>query len=232
MKKFISTLAMLSIFISFMTTNSYCFQSPIPKSKVAYITFDDGPNKYTPKILDLLKKYDMKATFFLLEDRINTYPDIVKRILNEGHSIGLHGQSHEKTVFYANNSSALNEMNSTNHTLKDLIGYNIKLVRVPYGSKPHLTEIQYNSLINYGYKVWDWNIDSTDTHKGCTTSSIVSNTLKELNNYHTPIILFHDKQITVKSLPYILCHLKENNFDCKPINQNQPSMNWWNKALY
>ena len=123
-------------------------------------------------------------------------------------------------------------MNSTNPTLKDLIGYNIKLVRVPYGSKPHLTAIQYNSLINYGYKVWDWNIDSTDTHKGCTTSSIVSNTLKELNNYHTPIILFHDKQITVKSLPYILCHLKENNFDCKPINQDQPSMNWWNKALY
>ncbi len=139
MKKFISTLVMLSIFISFMTTNSYCFQSPISKSKVAYITFDDGPNKYTPKILDLLKKYDMKATFFLLEDRINAYPEIVKRILNEGHSIGLHGQSHEKTVFYANNSSALNEMNSTNHTLKDLIGYNIKLVRVPYGSKPRLT---------------------------------------------------------------------------------------------
>lgn len=232
MKKFISTLVLLSIFFSILTINVFCLESSNANNKIAYITFDDGPNKNTSKILDILKEYNMKATFFLLEDRINTYPEIVKRMLSEGHSIGLHGQSHEKTVFYANDYSALNEMNNTNHTLKHLFGCNIKLIRVPYGSKPHLTKAQYNSLVNNGYRVWDWNIDSTDTHKGANVTSIVSNTLKDLNNYSTPIILFHDKQVTVESLPYILSNLKENNFSCIPIDQDQLPMNWWNKAVY
>ncbi|MEG2983329.1 MAG: polysaccharide deacetylase family protein [Peptostreptococcaceae bacterium] len=232
MKKFISTIVILSIFISFTTTIAYCLQNPEFTGKTIYLTFDDGPNKNTTEILDLLKKYNMKATFFLLEDRINAYPEIVMRIFNEGHSIGLHGQSHEKTVFYASNSSALSEINNTNHTLKELIGCDIKLVRVPYGSKPHLTETQYNSLVNYGYKVWDWNIDSTDTCKNTNVNSIISNTLSNLSLSKSSVILFHDKQITVKALPNILTHLQSNGYECKSINKNQTPMNWWNKSFY
>lgn len=230
MKKFLSILITSFIFISFNSYNSYCFYK-IPPNKNIYITFDDGPNKNTNEILDLLKKYDMKATFFVLEDRVKTYPHIIKRMISEGHSIGIHGQSHEKEVFYSSDSSALNEVNNTKQTLKEISNYDTKLVRVPYGSKPLLTKPQYNNLIDAGYNLWDWSIDSTDTHKNATVSSITSNTINALNEYKNCVVLFHDKKITVKSLPKILEYIKNNNYTPKPIAQNQHPMNWWNKSF-
>lgn len=231
MKKITSLLIILTIFLSCFKINAYCLQISKFENKSVYITFDDGPNSNTPKILDLLNKYDMKATFFLLESKINLYPEIVTRILNEGHSVGLHGQSHEKSVFYANDTSVLNEINSTRNTLLDKFGYNTKLVRVPYGSKPHLTNTQYSSLINSGYKIWDWNIDSTDTYQDANASSIVDNTLSKLNKNGNSIILFHEKQITVSSLSTILAYIKNNNYESKIITQDQVPMNWWNRNL-
>lgn len=232
MKKFISVLIISSIFMSFISINSHCMDNSKSYRKTAYITFDDGPNKNTPEILDLLNKYNMKATFFVLEDRITLYPDVVNRILREGHSIGLHGQSHEKTVFYSSQSSALNEINNTRHTLKELTGYDTKLVRVPYGSKPYLTKNQYDSLVNSGYNLWDWSIDSTDTHENATVSSIASNTVNTLEESGNCVILFHDKQTTAKALSRVLAYLKDNNYEIKVIDQNQSPMNWWNRNFY
>lgn len=231
MKKITSLLILLAIFISCLKVNAYCLQISKTENKTVYITFDDGPNSNTTKILDLLNKYDMKATFFLLENKINLYPEVVTRILNEGHSIGLHGQSHEKAVFYANDNSVLSEISNTKNTLLDKFGYDTKLVRVPYGSKPHLTKAQYSSLINSGYKIWDWNIDSTDTYQNANVSSIVNNTLDKLNQYENSVILFHEKQITVSSLPTILDYIKNNNYESKIISENQVPMNWWNRNL-
>ncbi|WP_195948069.1 polysaccharide deacetylase family protein [Paraclostridium bifermentans] len=232
MKKILSVLITSFVFVSFISINSHCLENTQVDKKTAYITFDDGPNKNTPEILDLLSKYNMKATFFVLEDRITLHPDIVNRMLKEGHSIGLHGQSHEKAVFYSSGSSALNEINNTRHTLKDLTGYDTKLVRVPYGSKPYLTKNQYDSLVNSGYNLWDWSIDSTDTHKNATVSSIVSNTKNYLSESGNSVILFHDKQTTVKALPSVLEYLKNNNYEIKVIDQNQTPMNWWNRNFY
>lgn len=232
MKKFISVLIISSIFVSFISINSHCLDNSKNYRKTAYITFDDGPNKNTPEILDLLNKYNMKATFFVLEDRITLYPDVVNRMLKEGHSVGLHGQSHEKAVFYSSQSSALNEINNTRHTLKELTGYDTKLVRVPYGSKPYLTKNQYDSLVNSGYNLWDWSIDSTDTHENATVSSIASNTVNTLKESGNCVILFHDKQTTAKALSSVLEYLKDNNYEIKVIDQNQSPMNWWNRNFY
>ena len=232
MKKFSSLLITLILFFSIFKVNGLCYEVKDSDKnfdkKVVYITFDDGPNITTPKILDLLSKYDMKATFFLLENKIKSNPDIVKRILSEGHSIGLHGKTHEKKLFYANNSSALKEMNSTRNSLQKLIGYDTNLVRVPYGSKPHLTKNQYMSLIDNGYKLWDWNIDSTDTHPNASSNSISTHTINEVKNYKTPIILFHDKQVTVNALPSILEYLQNNSYIGKTITQEDIPLNWWN----
>jgi peptidoglycan-N-acetylglucosamine deacetylase len=233
MKKLISTLIILSAFVSFMKINTvHCLENSKNENKSVYITFDDGPNENTLKILDLLEKHNMKATFFLLNDKINLYPNIVSKILSEGHSVGLHGKSHEVTVFYANELSALDEINITRNTLKESLGYDTVLVRVPYGSKPHLTDEQYNNLINSGYKIWDWNIDSTDTHPNANTNSVVSNTLNQLKSKKSSVVLFHDKQVTVNALSSILNYLKENNYESKTIDQNQPPMNWQNKNFY
>lgn len=232
MRKFSTMLITLLLFFSILKVDVFCSQDEDANEKVVYLTFDDGPNTNTPKILDLLNQYNMKATFFLLEDKIQSNPDIVKRMLSEGHSIGLHGQSHEKKLFYANNSSVLNEISNTRISLKNIVGCDTNLVRVPYGSKPHLTQPQYTSLVDNGYKMWDWNIDSTDTHTNTSSSSIVKNTLAEVENYKTPVILFHDKHVTVKALPNILKYLYNNGYVSKTIKQQEIPLNWWNKLLY
>ncbi|MGL5713071.1 MAG: polysaccharide deacetylase family protein, partial [Paraclostridium sp.] len=176
--------------------------------------------------------YNMKATFFLLEGKMKDNPEIVKKILKEGHAIGLHGQTHEKKLFYANSLSVLKEVEHSRDYFKSLTNSDTKLVRVPYGSKPHLTKNQYYSLVENGYNMWDWNIDSTDTHKDASSSKIISHTLSEIDNYKTPVILFHDKKVTVDALPSILKYLYKNNYDSKSIQQEHPPMNWWNKTLY
>jgi peptidoglycan/xylan/chitin deacetylase (PgdA/CDA1 family) len=119
-------------------------------------------------------------------------------------------------------------MNSTRNSLQKLIGYDTNLVRVPYGSKPHLTKNQYMSLIDNGYKLWDWNIDSTDTHPNSSSNSISTHTINEVKNYKTPIILFHDKQVTVNALPSILEYLQNNSYIGKTITQEDIPLNWWN----
>ncbi|MDO7203523.1 hypothetical protein Q5M85_04075 [Paraclostridium bifermentans] len=75
-------------------------------------------------------------------------------------------------------------------------------------------------------------IDSTDTHKNATVSSIVSNTNNSLSESGNSVILFHDKQTTVKALPSVLEYLKNNNYEIKVIDQNQTPMNWWNRNFY
>ncbi|MGL5506832.1 MAG: polysaccharide deacetylase family protein [Paraclostridium sp.] len=232
MRKFSALLIALLLFFSISVIEVFCSQDEDPNDKVVYITFDDGPNTNTPKILDLLAQYNMKATFFLLEDKIKSNPDIVKRMLSEGHAIGLHGQSHEKKLFYADNNSVLNEIYSTRTSLKNIVGYDTNVVRVPYGSKPHLTQVQYSSLVDNGYNMWDWNVDSTDTHANASASSIINNTLSEVKNYKTPVVLFHDKQVTVKALPSVLKFLYTNGYISKTIQQQEQPLNWWNKLLY
>ena len=101
--------------------------------RVAYITFDDGPTLNTPNIINTLDKYNAKATFFVLEERIVLYPDYIKQIINSGNAIGLHGVSHSLAI-YSSPLSPLNEMEKTNKSLEALTGRRSMLVRVPYGS--------------------------------------------------------------------------------------------------
>ena len=89
--------------------------------RVAYITFDDGPTLNTPNIINTLDKYNAKATFFVLEERIVLYPDYIKQIINSGNAIGLHGVSHSLAI-YSSPLSPLNEMEKTNKSLEALTG--------------------------------------------------------------------------------------------------------------
>lgn len=205
-------------------------QKEAEHKKVIHLTFDDGPNKYTGEILDILKKYDMKATFFLLEGNMKRNPTLVKRIIAEGHTIGLHGVTHNISKLYSSNTSAVNEMNQENNTLNKIIGSKTLLIRVPYGSKPYMKESQMNSFVAAGYKLWDWNIDSGDTKKGyVSTSNILSTITYQVHRFKSPVILFHDKKCTLDSLPQVLEYLTKNNYISKPVTNKMTSINWWKK---
>lgn len=200
------------------------------QKKVIYLTFDDGPNSYTPAILDLLKKYDMKATFFMLNGSMKYNSKTVKRIAEEGHGLGLHGVYHDAKKTYANSTSVLNEMNTANNTLKSIVGYKTQLIRVPYGSKPLLTKAQYNNLVKAGYKMWDWNIDSGDTRRAYVDPAKLT---KDTTNYianknsKTVVVLFHDKKCTLEALEGILKWMVENNYTSKKLTNDMKPLNWW-----
>ncbi|RXZ81646.1 polysaccharide deacetylase [Paenibacillaceae bacterium] len=188
--------------------------------KLIYLTFDDGPSSATSDILDTLKQYDVKATFFMLEPNMKKYPELVKRIVNEGHAVGMHGVTHDKNKFYRNEQTALDEMNQGQETLEKLTGIKSVLIRTPYGSVPYLLDSYRTILDEQGYKLWDWNVDSSDW--SLSSEQLISTTKKQINNLEkadvTPIVLMHDKTETAKSLATLLDFLAEKEFQSKELD--------------
>lgn len=183
-----------------------------------YLTFDDGPSEYTEKLLDILHKYNMKATFFMLRDEMLRYPQMVNRMIQEGHAVGIHGVTHEKCQFYKNVDSPLNEMNDANKALFEVSSCNTKLIRTPYGSIPYLTKEQEAKLTNEGYVIWDWNIDSRDwcyRNPGKTFNQVIKS-LKACNR-DTKVILLHDIKFVNETMELIGKWMKENAYESKPI---------------
>jgi peptidoglycan/xylan/chitin deacetylase (PgdA/CDA1 family) len=149
-KTYMVLLAMLLVISTgFIPANTtHAAESKAETSKVVYLTFDDGPNKYTPKILDILKKKKAQATFFMIEGNIKRNPKIVNRMIQEGHYPGLHSVSHNARKLYRGSpKNVANEMEKTRQTLLRVSKFNSKLTRVPYGSKPYMKNPMEASLI-------------------------------------------------------------------------------------
>ncbi len=201
-------------------------------SKVIYITFDDGPNAGTTRLLDVLDRNQVKATFFMLGNNIASHPSAVRRIVKEGHGAGLHGMSHQKNTFYASPSSALGEMNTDNDKLHAAAGVYTKMIRPPYGSKPYFTQSYRDLTASYGYHLWDWNIDSDDWRYKSSPQTIYNNVLRDVKAMKkrgvTPIVLFHDQTATTSILDKLIKALKAEGYTFKPLTNSTPPVNFWN----
>ena len=203
--------------------------------RTAYITLDDGPNKYTYDILELLKKYDINVTFFLLEPNIIKNKELVIRLIDDGHTVGLHGVSHDSNIIYRNEKAFIDEMNACNDTLENVTGMRTSLIRAPYGSFPKVNKNFRNAIKDEGYILWDWNIDSTDSLKpNASISDITEVTknqiLKLQNEKIDPVILFHDKNNTKEVLTNIIHFLQKEHYMIKPLNENMKPICFWNQT--
>lgn len=186
--------------------------------KVIYLTFDDGPTAYTDQLLDILDSHSMKATFFLLETEMKRYPEVVKRMEEEGHGIGVHGVSHEKDTFYAGSLGPLHEMEQANTTLEEIIGKRTCLARTPYGSSPYLTRGQEVELTSHQYILWDWNIDSRDWCYRNAQKTFISTTKLINQSKKVPIVvLFHDIKPTIEMMKMMTQWMEERNYTSEPI---------------
>lgn len=193
--------------------------------KVVYITFDDGPTLNTPNIVDTLEKYDAKATFFVLEERIIQYPDFIKKIYYSKNALGLHGVSHSEAIYYTP-TSPLKEMEKADKALKSLLGEGTNLVRVPFGSSYKLTREQAKHLTDNGYIIWDWNVDPRDSVGKIVPEKVMANLVRDLNQCkNTPVILLHDRKSTAELLPGILEYLKKEGYKMLPLTENIPPFN-------
>lgn len=168
--------------------------------KIAYLTFDDGPTiKSTPKILDILKKENIKATFFVIGKYVKHHPDIVKREYDEGHYIANHGYDHSNKKLYESPESFINEIKSTDKEIGDAIGipnYCSHIFRFPNGymspnNKAKKKEaVKLLSDMNYTYV--DWNCLNNDSIMKYTQAQLLNNLKKSSKNKGTLIILMHD----------------------------------------
>lgn len=177
--------------------------------KVAYLTFDDGPTEsVTPKILDILKEENVKATFFVIGKYVEHHPDIVKRCFDEGHFIANHGYDHNNKTLYRNDSSFISEIQKTDYAIGKAIGiedYCSHVFRFPNGfmspnnktQKKHATKLL--SEMNYTYV--DWNCLTKDSERKLSKNQLLSNLKKSAKNKGTLIVLMHDtKDVNDSSL--------------------------------
>lgn len=198
-------------------------------NKVIYLTFDDGPSKnITPKILDILKRENIKATFFIIGKKGEENKDILKRIVDEGHSIGNHTYSHDYKYLYDSPNNFINELYRTRWIIQSTTNVDTKLIRFPGGSnnsfvsKDTLKNILAN-LKNEGFVYFDWNVSSDDASRSdISRTEIESNVLKWINTYNKSIILFHDsdsKNNTLEALPKIIKKLKSSGYTFDALSE-------------
>lgn len=199
------------------------------KQKVVYLTFDDGPNVNTPGILEVLKSKNAEATFFMLGSSVLAHQDIVKRVYDEGHALGVHSMTHNFKTVYASPQSFVNEMNRVNELLFEIVGERTQLLRPPYGSMPYLKDEFRDLVTSWGYRIWDWDIDSKDSvRQDVTAQEIYMQVTTQMANRTEAVILFHDKASTLQALPNILDYLIENGFEIKKLDSDMIPMNFWN----
>lgn len=186
--------------------------------KVLYLTFDDGPSEYTGKLLDVLAKHHMKATFFLLDAEMKRNPEMVKRIVEEGHAVGVHGVTHEKGSFYCGTLGPLKEMDQANSTLEHITGRKTNLARTPYGSSPYLTKKQAEALAAREYVIWDWNIDSKDwSYRNPYKTFRATTQMIQKSQKEPKVILFHDIKYVVETMTIFLEWMEEHHYTSEPI---------------
>ncbi|RMZ60547.1 polysaccharide deacetylase family protein [Chryseobacterium nematophagum] len=183
------------------------------KLKEVALTFDDGPTEFTPQFLDLLKEYNIKATFFCIGKQIEKYPEIFKRIILEGHTIGNHTFSHSNNTGFLSTSQITNEIERCDEIIFKVGNIKTNLYRPPFGvTNPNIAK----AIKKTHKKSIGWNIRSLDTITP-DEKKIYKKVTKNLKK--GSIILLHDtSQKTYNVLVDILLFLKEKKYSTFTIN--------------
>ena len=212
-------------------THQSTIQNAALPPKIAYLTFDDGPNKYTSQILNILKQKQGKATFFVIGGKASHYPQTMKRFIQEGHYIGLHSMSHDVKRLYTGDPSVLiTEMEQARSIVRHIANFDTHLVRVPYGSMPYLKKNYRDALVSAQYKMWDWTIDTYDWKSYHNPSAILERVMNQ-SDEQVEVILMHDSSVTVKILPKVIDYLKAKGYTLLPYNPSSHSeVNFWKDA--
>ena len=204
--------------------------------RFAYLTFDDGPSRNVEKVLDVLEKEKVPGTFFLLgsavESNVNA-ESILQRMLDEGHYIGLHSMTHVYDTLYVGDEAPanfVNEMKELQGIISTLTGgFVSELCRAPYGTGGTFTDAHVDALKEEGLKCWDWDVDSMDW--SYTPDQMLEKVKEDMELWGYPtnaVILFHEKDNTIKALPSIIKYLRDEGYEFLPYNPD----NHFVKNLY
>ena len=194
--------------------------------KVIYLTFDDGPSNYTDELLDILKKYNVKATFFVTS---NGSDKTIKRAYEEGHSIGLHTYSHNYNKVYQSIDAYFADLEKISNRVEKITGQKSKLIRFPGGSSNTVSNFNPGIMTSLskeveirGYKYFDWNVGSSDTSTN-DSNKIANNVIKSLRK-GSNIVLQHDtKYSSIKAVSKIIEYGLANGYTFAPLDLTSPT---------
>lgn len=200
------------------------------EAKFVYLTFDDGPTKNAPKILDILNQYNVKGTFFVLGSAISNNANatnVLNRMIDEGHYIGMHTMSHDYKHLYGDNGPAnfVAELQEEQKLIAEMTnGFESQLCRAPYGTGGGtFTPAHITSLNQAGFKCWDWDVDSldwkyADANKVMEYVKHDTELRKDATNL---VVLFHEKNSTIEALPKVIEYYQNLGYEFLPYNPDQ-----------
>ena len=200
--------------------------------KVIYLTFDDGPSQYTGELLDILAKYNVKATFFVTG--VNSdYSYYIGEAYRQGHSIALHTMSHNYSSIYSSVDAYFNDLNMINEVVKNQTGSYSNLIRFPGGSSNTVSRItpgimrQLSGLVTEkGFKYFDWNVSSGDASGNIMSSDVYAqNIINGLGNGSYYIVLQHDTNInSIRAVSTVIEYGISHGYSFKALSFDSPTV--------
>jgi peptidoglycan/xylan/chitin deacetylase (PgdA/CDA1 family) len=202
-----------------------------PQKPNVYLTFDDGPSTNTDSILDTLAEYNVRATFFCIAREGEENAARYKRIVEEGHVLGMHSYTHEYKTVYADLKSFQNDVTKLSDFLYGITGVRPKYYRFPGGSSNTVSKVSMKKCIRFinesQLTYFDWNAQNDDaTGKSYTAAQLVNHAMTNVRQAgENVVLLMHDEQTktaTAESLPKLIRQLKKANYDILPITDETP----------
>lgn len=202
-------------------------------ASIIYLTFDDGPSdNVTPAVLDTLKKNNIRASFFINDFSDDKLP-LIKRIINEGHTLAIHGATHDYAKAYKNTSACVSNFTSLRDKVYSATGYKTNIMRFPGGSSNSVSKNYSRGVVSAsakkltaaGWRYFDWNVDSGDADGSMSRNYIINNVIKQLKKGRHNVVLMHDyhtKATTAEALQSIIDYGKKNGFVFEAINPTTP----------
>ena len=222
------------------TRSVYVYQkqmlgNPInPGNKVVYLTFDDGPSRYTARLLDILDKYGVKATFFVT-NQFPSYTHMIGETHRRGHTIALHTYKHRYEVLYQNETAYYNDLEAIKNIVVNQTGIVPTIVRFPGGtsntvSRKYCKGIMsslVNSISYHGFLYCDWNVSSGDAGGAKTVSAISNNVINGIKKKNVSVVLQHDiTSASVEAVEQILFWGIQNGYTFLPMSETTPMVHF------
>ena len=199
-----------------------------PEDKTVYLTFDDGPGPYTMQLLDVLDRYQVKATFFV----INTeYADLMQEIVKRGHSIGIHSVTHDYFQIYASPEAYFADLFEMQQIIYENTGVMTSLMRFPGGGSNLVSKKCYDGIMstltwavqNAGFQYFDWNVDSDDAGNAKRQNEVRDNVIKGIMETGVSMVLQHDiHPYSVAAVEDIICWCLDNGYQFQAIRNSTP----------
>jgi len=200
-----------------------------PNGRVIYLTFDDGPGPSTIRLLNLLKQYGVKATFFVTGSGDNGE---LWRMYKEGHSIGMHTRTHDYNSIYTSPEAFFTDLYAIQDVIYRNTGIRPTLMRFPGGGSnlvssynEGIMSILTEAVQDSGFQYFDWNVDSNDAGGALRAETVANNVIAGVQNHRVSIVLQHDiHDFSVEAVEDIIIWGLNNGYTFLPLTENSPTM--------